>query len=268
MGRARTLVVTGASSGIGAELAKQAVKLGWRVAIGARRRQRIEAVADELRAMGAEVFAGTLDVARSDSVDAFFDSVEAELGPADVIVNNAGHSMPYLMHEYTSEQLRSEVEVNLLGAILVTQRAVKTLLDRRIRGDIVFMSSDAALNPRPGQVIYGATKAGVENFAQGLSKELEGSGVRVVTLRIGPTVSEFGAEWSTDPDDFDERTNRWRWFGLRDARLLGALLSAEVVAEAVIHAVSQPPGVLIDTYEIQPEAPMHAEGQAVLRDEG
>jgi len=250
----RTILITGGSVGIGAAIAEEAAKLGWRVAIGARRSDRLSSAADVLRQMQAEVFAETLDVSKAGSVAAFFDKAEAALGTIDVVVNNAGHSKPFLFHEYPEEQLSAEVETNLLGAMLVTRRALRTLLAHRLRGDVVFVSSDSVRNPRPGHTVYGATKAALENLAEGLSQELEGTGIRVTTLRLGPTISEFAASWSVD--DICKMPDYWRQFGLRDARLLGVLLPADAVARALIHAVCQPPGVLLGTVEIQPEAPM------------
>jgi NAD(P)-dependent dehydrogenase (short-subunit alcohol dehydrogenase family) len=249
----RTLLVTGASSGVGSFIAREAAKLGWKVAIGARRRDRLEEVAEELRALGAEVFAGSLDVSDARSVDDFFDGCEAALGLADAIVNNAGHSWPRLMHEYPPEQLRSEVETNLLGSMFVTRRALRALLGEQRRGDIVFISSDSVRNPRPGQLAYGATKAALENLADGLSKELEGTGIRVTKIRLGPALSEFGFAW--DADTHEQARAIWQRFGLRDSRLEGSLLPPESVGQTVIYAVSQPPGVLLDTIELQPEVP-------------
>jgi NAD(P)-dependent dehydrogenase (short-subunit alcohol dehydrogenase family) len=225
------------------------------VAIGARRRDRLEAVADELRAQGGEVFAGALDVSDADSVEAFFGASERALGAADLIVNNAAHSLPYAMHEYPPELLRSEFGTNVLGASLITRRGLAALLASGKPGDVVFMTSDAVRHPRPGQLTYGASKAALENLADGLALELEGTGVRVLKLRIGPTWSEFGASWPQDPEVAMQRTSYWRDFGLRDGRLPGVMLTPENVAQALVWAVSQPPGVWIDTIEIQPGAP-------------
>jgi NAD(P)-dependent dehydrogenase (short-subunit alcohol dehydrogenase family) len=255
----RTAVISGASSGIGAALARELVKQGARVSIGSRRRDRLDAVAQELRGLGGEIFAGPLDVADADSVEAFFAASERELGAADLIVNNAAHSLPSPMHEYPPELLRSEFGTNVLGAALFTRRALRALLASGQPGDVVFMTSDAVRHPRPGQLSYGASKAALENLADGLALELEGSGVRVLKLRIGPTWSEFGANWPNDPEEALRRTQYWRDFGLRDGRLPGVMLPTESVAQALVWAVSQPPGVWIDTLEIQPGAPARAQ---------
>ena len=193
MTRRRTILVTGGSAGIGAAVALEAARLGWRVGDGARGRERLERSAGALREAGGEVFADTLDVSRPESVNEFFEAAEHALGPIDVVVNNAGRSLPSLLHEQDEDGIASEIATNLLGAVLVTRRGIQSLRSRELAGDIVFMTSDSVRYPRPGQVLYGATKAALENLAEGLSKELEGTGIRVTTLRIGPTLTEFTA---------------------------------------------------------------------------
>lgn len=249
----RTAVITGASAGIGYAVAEAMARRGWRLGLGARREDRLDAAAARMRELGTEVYAGALDITDAASIDRFFDRCEEQLGVADVIVNNAGASRPSAFQEYSIEWIQTEIATNLLGPILVTRRALQSLLADGRGGDVIFMGSDAALHPRPEQVLYGATKAGIENLANGLARELEGSGVRVTKIRIGPTLTEFGAEWNLD--DFEERRQLWERHGLRDARLFGDLLDADAVAQAVLDAVTRPAGVWIDTIEIQPAAP-------------
>jgi NADP-dependent 3-hydroxy acid dehydrogenase YdfG len=123
----------------------------------------------------------------------------------------------------------------------------------------VMMSSDAARRPRPGQLAYGATKAGLENYADALSLSLEGTGVRVIKLRLGPALSEFGLSMDLSPDALKSRTEYWASFGLRDARMLTqsnlGLLLPDDVGRAVVHAVTQPRHVWLDTIELQPTTP-------------
>ena len=124
------------------------------------------------------------------------------------------------------------------------------------------VSSDAVNHPRPGQLAYGASKAGLENYAQTLSLALEGSGIRVIKLRLGPTLTEFGLAWDLTPETMQKRTQHWASFGLRDARMMAqgnlAMLMPDDVARAVIHAVTQPRHVLLDTIELQPAVPRKA----------
>lgn len=257
----RTALITGASSGLGAAMAIEMAALGWKVSIGARRQDRLAETAEKARARGAaNVHAGHLDVTDDASVDAFFAASEAAVGVADVIVNNAGASRFHWLEETDARWLRTEIETNLIGPILVTQRALTPLLGAGTEGDIVVMSSDAALRPRPGQLAYGASKAGLENYAQALSLALEGTRIRVIKLRLGPALSEFGMAWDLTPETMRKRTQHWVAFGLRDARMMAdgnlGLLTPEDVAREVVHAVTLPRHVQLDTIELQPAVPV------------
>ena len=252
----RTAVITGASAGLGESIALACAKKGWHLALGARRLDRVQDVARRARELGAQVYAGPLDVSKADSVEAFFQESENTVGTADVIVNNAGLSKPGLLHERDTADIRYEVETNLLGLLFVARRGIRGLIDAGRRGDLVFMGSDASTNPRPGQVTYSATKGGLEILCTSLARELEGTGVRVVRLRLGPAVSEFASEWDLSPEVLEARTQYFRRFGLRDARHYGSLMPAEEVAQALIFAVTRPPGVVMDTIDMYPEAPI------------
>ena len=264
-GDTRTALITGASSGIGAAIALEMATRGWKLAIGARRPDRLAETAEKARAQGAAaVYADDLDVTDDDSVARFFAASEDALGAADVIVNNAGASRFHWLEETDSRWLRREVETNLIGPMVVTQRALAPLLATGAAGDVVMVSSDAARRPRPGQLAYGASKAGLENYAEALSLALEGSGIRVITMRLGPTLSEFALAWDMAPEAMHARTEHWASFGLRDARMLAqgnlGLLMPEDVARAVVHAVTQPRHVLLDTIELQPAVPRRNPG--------
>lgn len=243
-------IVTGASAGIGRAIAPALGELRWAVAVGARRTDRLEDAAAAVEAAGGAGFAHPLDVTDASSVDAFFDAAERALGPVDVLVNNAGMSVPGEFHRISVEDLTREVATNLLGPMLLSRRAIASMRDRGAGGDLVFISSDATRNARPRMAAYSATKAGVELLARSLSMELEGTGIRATTVRIGPTLSEFGSGW--DPDELAALMEFWPRFGLQ--RHL-ATLEPEAVARAVVFAVTAPEGVHLDTIEVQPEAP-------------
>jgi NADP-dependent 3-hydroxy acid dehydrogenase YdfG len=209
--RARTAVVTGASSGIGAATAEELGRLGWRVALGARRADRLDEVAERVRAAGGRPFAHVLDVVDPASMDAFVAATVREFGPVDVLVNNAGQNLSALLHEATDEVLKSDVEVNLLGAVLMTRRLLPGMLDRRT-GDVVFVGSDSAARPRPWQGAYVAAKAGLEAFARVLEMETEGTGVRSILVRVGPTGSEFGNHMPRER--LPEILESWKYWGV------------------------------------------------------
>jgi NADP-dependent 3-hydroxy acid dehydrogenase YdfG len=193
------------------------------------------------------------------SVERFFEASENALGTADVIVNNAGASRFHWLAQTEARRLRAEVETNLIGPMIVTHRAVAPLLAARASGDVVMVSSDAARRPRPGQLAYGASKAGLENYADALGMALEGTGVRVIELRLGPALSEFALDWDLSPETMRARTEYWASFGLRDARMVAqgnlGILMPQDVARAVVLAVTQPRHVLLDVVELQPAVP-------------
>ena len=245
----RTAVVTGASAGMGACIARSFARLGWRVGLGARREDRLEQVAGDVREAGGTPFACPLDVSVPRSVADFFAATEAQFGSIDIVVSNAGICIPGLAHEVGTEDLAVEVTTNLLGPMYVARRAIPSMIERR-SGDLVFISSDTARAPRPFQGGYSASKAGVEIYARTLAMELEGTGIRVSTIRMGPTATEFGRDW---PPAVTKRIlESWKHFGLQ--RNL-AFMDPEVVATAVVHAVTAPKGATLASIELQPEGP-------------
>jgi NADP-dependent 3-hydroxy acid dehydrogenase YdfG len=246
----RTAVVTGASAGIGAAIARGLGELGWTVALGARRLDRLEEVAKQVEIVGGRPLPHELDVGDRASVDAFFSAVEAEAGAVDVVVNNAGIDVPGLFAEADPEDLEREVRTNLLGPMFVCRRAVPTMIEQGRGGDLVFISSHATRDHRPAQAAYGATKAGLEHLARTLGLELEGTGIRSTIIQVGATQSEFHAGW--DEEKIIDLLKYWQRFGVQ--RHLN-MMPAESVARAVVLAVTTPKGTHLGTIEVQPEAP-------------
>ena len=150
--------------------------------------------------------------------------------------------------------------------MVVTHRALAPLLAAGTEADVVMVTSDAVRRPRPGQLAYGASKAGLENYSEALGLALEGSGIRVIKLRLGPAFSEFAMSWDLSPEMTEKRTAHWASFGLRDARMLAqgklGLLMPDEVARAVVHAVTQPRHVLLETIELQPCVPRNTGGDS------
>jgi NADP-dependent 3-hydroxy acid dehydrogenase YdfG len=230
----KTVIITGASSGIGAALAVEFARQGWSVALGARRVERLQGVAREAEAVGGKAFVHPLDVVDPASLDAFCSAAEASLGAIDVLVNNAGQNLLAEIREASDEELRSDLEINLLGAMWMTRRILPGMLERR-RGDVVFIGSDSARRPRPYQAAYSAAKAGLEAFARVLEMETEGTGVRSILVRVGPTASEIGN--GMHRDRIHGALAAWKYWGvLRHLHWM----PAESVARAVVRTVSVP----------------------------
>ena len=245
----RTALVTGASSGLGAAIATALGALGWPVAIGARRLDRLAEVGREVERVGGKPFVHTLDVTDAASILAFLRAAEQALGPVDVVVSNAGIAVPGRFHELGEADLRAEVDTNLLGPMLLVRQALLPMLERG-RGDLVLISSLNAVLPRPLQVGYTATKAGLEGMARALQMELEGTGVRATIVRPGPVDTEMGRDW--DPGLLKRILASWKHWGvLRHHRFL----PPESVAAAVVTAVTAPQGTHLDLIQVNPEGP-------------
>ncbi len=246
----RPAVVTGASSGIGAETARALAEAGIPVALGARRLEQCEAVAAEIRTAGGEAVAHRLDMSSDESVAAFADAVRADLGEVEIVVSNAGVVAPGGLLEVSSERFAGELDVNLVGAHRLVRTFGPAMAERR-RGDFVFVSSDVAVRARPFMSAYAASKWGLEGLVQALQMELEGTGVRASLVRPGPTWSEMGADWDADLGAFV--LNQWIKFGLARHP---HFLKARAQADAITSVVTAPRGVHLSLIEVNPEAPV------------
>ena len=181
----RVAVITGASSGIGAATARALAKDGYRVALLARRADRITALADEL---GNGAIAIEADVTDRGALLAAAGRVQRELGGADVLVNNAGIMLLGPFSAEQGEDYRRMVEVNLLGAITTTEVFLDQLKDGG--GDIVNISSVAGRTARAGNGVYAATKWGLNGWSESLRQELLPD-VRVTVIEPGAVATEL-----------------------------------------------------------------------------
>lgn len=246
----RPAVVAGASSGIGAETARALAAAGFPVALGARRVEQCEELAAAIRAEGGEAVAHRLDVTDSASVRDFAAKAAADLGDVEVVISNAALIGPGSLLDTEEERLRSELDVNLLGPHRLVRELVPAMVERH-RGDIVFVSSDVAVRPRPLMGGYSASKAGLEGLVGSLQMELEGTGVRASVVRPGPTWSEMGMDW--DPDAAAAVLNEWvKWGHARHSHFL----KARAIADAITTIVTAPRGVHISPVDVNPEAPV------------
>jgi NADP-dependent 3-hydroxy acid dehydrogenase YdfG len=246
----RPAVVTGASSGIGAATALSLAAAGFPVALGARRSDKLEEVAAQIRADGGEAVTHPLDLTDEDSVETFAKAVQAELGDIEVVVSNAGAVAPGTIVEVDSERFTRELDLTVVGAHRLVKAFVPAMIERR-RGDVVFISSDTAVRPRPFMAAYSSGKWGLEGLAQSLQLELEGTGVRASIVRPGPTWSEMGSDWDADEAGFV--LTQWVRFGM--ARHPHFMKPA-AVADAITAVVSAPRGVHLSLVEVNPEAPL------------
>ena len=181
----RVAVITGASSGIGEATARALAVAGHRLALLARRTDRIEALAAEL---GDGVVAIAADVTDRDAMVAAAERVDADLGGADILVNNAG---VMLLGPFSSKQkaeIRQMIDVNLLGAMTTAEVFLDQL--REHEGDLINLSSVAGRTARPGNAVYAATKWGMNGWSEALRQELQPA-VRVTLIEPGAVATEL-----------------------------------------------------------------------------
>ena len=180
-------VVTGASSGIGFELAKLAAQNGFDLVIAADRPEIVEA-AQALRQLGARVDEIRVDLSTVAGVDALVDLVGGR--PVDALMANAGHGLGKGFLDEDFDQARHVVDTNITGTIYLAHR-IGRQMRARDRGRILFTGSIAGLMPGSFQAVYNGTKAFVDSFAWALRNELKDTGVTVSCLLPGATETEF-----------------------------------------------------------------------------
>jgi len=184
-------VVTGGSRGIGRAIATLLAERGAAVAIGYRERADAasEAVA-AIAAAGGRAWAGACDVSDADAVAGFFAAAARDLGPADILVNNAATSADAHVAMMDAARWDRVLRTNLDGAYHCVRAAMRPMLQRR-RGRIINISSPSASRPLPGQANYAAAKAGLEGLTRALSRDLAGRGVLVNAVAPGLIETEM-----------------------------------------------------------------------------
>jgi NAD(P)-dependent dehydrogenase (short-subunit alcohol dehydrogenase family) len=195
----RTCLITGASSGLGAHFARITASAGARVVLGARRVERVEALADELRSTGAEALAVAIDVTDEASVCAAFDSAQAAFGTVDTIIANAGVSAPGRSTEVSVHALQSVLETNILGVMLTAREGARRLIadasQSQGKGRILLIGSIAAQVSIAGEPIYSASKAAVANLGRNLAREWVRQSINVNVIQPGFILTELNADW-------------------------------------------------------------------------
>ncbi len=229
----KTAVITGASSGIGEATAVRLAEEGYSVVLGARRVERLKAVAERTGGVAHE-----LDVTSATSVEAF----AAQVGRCDVLVNNAGlASGVETVEALDLERVRTMWETNVMGLIRVTQALMPRL--KEVKGHVVNLGSIAGFEVYPGGGGYTASKHAVRVLTKTLRVELLGTGVRVTEIAPGLVETEF----SIVRFDGDTEKAKTPYEGIQP--LVGA-----DIADCIAWAVTRPPHVDIDEIVIRPIA--------------
>lgn len=237
--RGRVAVVTGASSGIGAAVARTLNREGVRVALAARRKDALLEVRSGLDDETSSIIYPT-DVTDREQVEALVEYTEAELGPVNTLVNCAGVMYYTLMKNLREEEWERTVEVNCKGALNCVGAVLGGMLGRG-SGHIITISSDAGKKVFPGLSVYSASKFFVEALSQGLRLETAGTGIKVTTIQPGNVDTPLHS-LSTDEEAVEEY-----------AQPTGARgLDPEDIARSIVHALKQPDHVAVNEVLVQP----------------
>ncbi|MGY1593409.1 SDR family NAD(P)-dependent oxidoreductase [Geodermatophilus sp. SYSU D00708] len=237
----RVALVTGASSGIGEATAVALAEAGAAVAIGARRRDRLDALAGKLRDAGARVLPLDLDVTDEASCADAVRRTREELGGLDVLVNNAGVMLLGTIVGADPEDWRRMVQTNVMGVLYMTHAVIDGMLEQG-SGDVVNISSVAGRTARKGAGVYNASKWAVNAFSESLRQEVTARGVRISLVEPGAVATELSSH-ITQPE------------ALEASRQMAAsmrTLQADDVARAIVYVVTQPPHVAVNEVLVRP----------------
>lgn len=188
MSSTRTMLITGVSSGFGRALAEEALAAGYRV-VGTVRSEQAKQSFESLNS--ARAFGRILDVTDVDSIDDVVNEIEANVGPLDVLVNNAGYGHEGVMEESSLAEMRRQFDVNVFGAVAVMKSVLPYMRERR-RGHILNITSMGGFITMPGIAYYCGSKFALEGISEVLSKEIKPLGVHVTAVAPG----SFRTDWA------------------------------------------------------------------------
>jgi NADP-dependent 3-hydroxy acid dehydrogenase YdfG len=235
----RRIAITGASSGIGEATAEKLAAEGARVALGARRKDRIDAVAERI---GDSAHALEVDVTDEDAAIGFIDAAAEAMGGLDGLINNAGVMLLGPVGGADTGEWRRMIEVNLLGLLYCTHAALPKMQENG-GGHIVNVSSVAGRTANLGSAVYNMTKWGVTGFSEGLRQEALHSDIRVTCLEPGFVETELQSH-NENPMVQD---------AIKQMReQIGDLMTAEDMANAILYALSQPERVSVNEILVRP----------------
>ena len=237
----KTVAITGASSGIGEATALALARAGAGVALGARRKDRVDALAARIEDEGGTAVPLEVDVTDEAQARAFVETAADRLGRLDALINNAGVMLLGPVETGKADDWRTMVNVNLLGLLYCTAAALP-IMRAQGSGDIVNVSSVAGRFARAGAAVYNLTKFGVNAFSEGLRQEVTEGGIRVILIEPGFVDTELQSHNEGEALDAIE--------GMREQ--IGEVLRAQDIANGILYAVSQPPHVSVNEVLIRP----------------
>jgi NADP-dependent 3-hydroxy acid dehydrogenase YdfG len=237
-------VVTGASSGIGEATVRSLAAEGAAVVAGARRKERLHGLVEEVTRDGGKAIAVECDLTDEQQAHALVDRAIGEFGRIDILVNNAGVMLLSKVEKGLSDEWRQMFDVNVLGLLYATDAAVEAM-KRQGSGHIVNVSSVAGRKTRPTGGVYSGTKFAVNAISEAMRQELLEDGIRITIVEPGAVATEL-TEHITD-----EEVRK----GLKQRNI--EPLRSEDVANAIAYAVSQPQRVSVNEILIRPTQQMN-----------
>jgi NADP-dependent 3-hydroxy acid dehydrogenase YdfG len=238
----KVALVTGASSGIGEATALALAAEGAAVGLGARRKNRIDALAERISGDGGRALAAESDVTDEAAANALVERTVEELGGLDILVNNAGVMLLGPVAGADTGEWRRMIEVNLLGLLYCTHAALPVMGEAG-SGHVVNVSSVAGRIATMGSAVYNMTKWGVVAFSEALRQEVLHANVRVTCVEPGFVETELQGH-NQNPvvvEQIEKMQER-----------IGDLLQAEDIADAVLYAVTRPPHVSVNEMLVRP----------------
>jgi len=235
----RRILITGASSGIGEATAQAIVAEGGAVALGARRKDRLDEIAGHLDGKAIAIEA---DIGDEQQAERLVTDANEQLGGLDGVVNNAGVMLLGLVQGADTGEWRQMIDVNLLGLLYCTNTALPIMRDGG-GGDVVNVASVAGRQANMGSAVYNMTKWGVVGFSEALRQEGTHIGVRVTCIEPGFVETELQGH-TTNPMVI-EATKKFR-------ESIGTVLEASDIADAIVFALSQPKHVSVNEIMVRP----------------
>jgi len=236
----KVIIITGASSGIGEATAKLLAKNGARVVLGARRTDRLKAIAKDIRAEGGTVEYQALDVTQRSQLEAFVQFAQSKFDRVDVLINNAGIMPLSALEQLKVEEWDKMIDVNIKGVLYGIAAALPVMKAQK-SGQIINLSSIGGHAVSPTAAVYCATKFAVGAISEGLRQEVGGD-IRVTVISPGVTESEL-AESITDETAKS---------GMQEYRKIS--IPAAAIARSIVFAIEQPDDVDVSEIIVRPTA--------------
>ncbi len=238
----KVALVTGASSGIGRDVALSLGRQGIRLVLAARREDRLRALVEELDLGADRALVVPTDIRDEASIKALFDAAREDLGGVDILINNAGlgHLAPLLSG--STDHWREMLEVNVLGLCICTREAIADMRRRGGEGHVIHISSMAAHRVPPASGMYSATKYAVRSLTEGLRHEILEANlpIRVTAISPGFVETEFAAGYHKSEAKARETYSRYK------------VLEPTDIADAVLFVLSAPPHMQVHDILVRP----------------